>query len=258
MAACEFFLFLIRFRSVFMLVAGGLVCWLGMTGTALAGVAGVDPEFESLIARCAPTVSPETMAAVVSAESRGHQYAIADAGPVGMPWAQRKHLVRSYYMGSADAATAKALALIAAGHTVSLGFAQVNDRNLARMGLSVRAMFEPCANLAAGGKILTEFYTRAANKFGPGSQALRAALSAYNSGDWVRGEKDGYVGLVYKQVGRPLVVKTAAVGPASSSLAVPGMRRKAMGAGWAKVAAVGNGDGGRMFTMTASDFLVNE
>jgi len=228
-------------RSVFVF-AGLLVCLLAPAGVAFAAVAGVDPEFAALIARCAPTVNPETMAAVVSAESRGHQFAIADAGPVGMPWAQRKHLVRSYYMGSADAATAKAMALIAAGHTVSLGFAQVNDRNLARMGLSVRAMFEPCTNLAAGGKILTEFYTRAVKKFGPGSQALRAALSAYNSGDWVRGEKDGYVGLIYKQVGRPLAIKTAAV--------VPPVQAQRTSPGFSAQKA----DGGRGFTMSSSEF----
>ncbi|MEM8519045.1 lytic transglycosylase domain-containing protein [Janthinobacterium sp. CAN_S7] len=242
MVEFKLFGFSIRLRSAVVLIAGGFTCWLGITGSALASITGVDPEFAALIARCAPTVNPETMAAVVSAESRGHQFAIADAGPVGMPWAQRKHLVRSYYMGSADAATAKAMALIAAGHTVSLGFAQVNDRNLARMGLSVRAMFEPCTNLAAGGKILTEFYTRAVKKFGPGSQALRAALSAYNSGDWVRGEKDGYVGLIYKQIGRPLAMKTAAV--------VPPVQAQRVNSGLSPQKA----DGGRVFTISSAEF----
>lgn len=172
-------------------------------------VPGVDPALAALLTRCAPQVHPETMAAIVSAESRGHQFAIADAGPVHLPWAQRKHLVRSLYPSSLEEAMRTAQSLIANGHTVSLGVAQVNDRNLRRLGLSLRDLFEPCQNIAAGAAILTEFYIRAESKFGKGTpKALRAALSAYNSGDWLRGERDGYVDLVYKQVGKPLAIRT--------------------------------------------------
>lgn len=188
-------------------------------------VQGVDPELDALITRCAPTVHPETMAAVVSAESRGHQFAIADAGPVNLPWAQRKALVRSLYPGSLQEAVSTAQSLIAQGHTVSLGVAQVNDRNLARLGVSIKDVFDPCTNLALGGRILTDFYERAVTQFGQGPAALNAALSAYNSGDWVRGAKDGYVARVYRQLGRPLAIRTERVvprvqGPATSVAAV--------------------------------------
>jgi type IV secretion system protein VirB1 len=165
---------------------------------------GLSPEYVELLARCAPTVHPETMSAVISAESRGNQFAIADAGPVALPWSQRKSMVRSFYPGSADAAVAKATELIRAGHTVSLGLAQINDRNLARYGVTVRDVFDPCTNVWVGGRILTDFYVRAVKKFGNGPEALHASLSAYNSGDWFRGAKDGYVSLVYRQAGRGL------------------------------------------------------
>lgn len=231
-------------------LGGGRVAQSAEASVARAGVAGVAPEFAALITRCAPTVHPETMAALISAESRGHQFAIADAGPVKLPWAQRKALVRSYYLGSVDEATTKATELIAAGHTVSLGLSQVNDRNLGRLGLTVRAMFDPCTNLATGGKIVTEFYLRAVKKFGPGGKALRAAISAYNSGDWMRGENEGYVGLVFKQVGRPLGMKTAAV--------VPAMTRGAgVGVIGSSVVALKKAAGGRVFSMSASEFAVN-
>ena len=187
-----------------------LALWIG--SPAFAQVAGVDGGFANLISRCAPTVHPETMAAVISAESRGHQFAIADAGPVKLPWSVRKSMVRSFYPDSADAAVSIASQLIANGHTVSLGLAQVNDRNLAKYGLSVRDVFNPCTNVAVGGKILTDFYQRAVLKFGYNQRALVAAISAYNSGDWVRGANDGYVGLVYKQVGKPLGIQTGYVG----------------------------------------------
>ena len=179
--------------------------WMGDVWAA--GVAGLSPEMLTLIRQCAPTVHPETMAALVSAESRGQQFAIADAGPRNLPWAQRKSLVRSYSFSNVDAAVGMASGLIARGHTVSLGIAQVNDRNLGRLGLSLRQAFEPCTNLAAGGKILTDFYGRAVRQYGAGERALRAALSAYNSGDWVRGERDGYVRLVMQQKGRSLALR---------------------------------------------------
>lgn len=196
----------------------GALAWLPH-GPSLAQetVPGVDPELAALLARCAPTVHPETMAAVVSAESRGHQFAIADAGPVKLPWSQRKALVRSLYPSTAMEAVKTAETLIANGHTVSLGVAQVNDRNLARLGVSIKDMFDPCTNVAAGGKILTDFYTKAVKKFGTGPAALHAALSAYNSGDWVRGAKDGYVDLVYKQLGKPLAIRQERSVPRLSS-----------------------------------------
>ena len=224
---------------------------------AESSVPGVDGAFAKLIARCAPTVHPETMAAVISAESRGHQYAIADAGPVKLPWAQRKHLVRSYYMGSLDSAVAKATNLIAAGHTVSLGLAQVNDRNLANLGLSVRAVFDPCTNVAAGGQILTRFYQKAIQKFGPGSRALRASISAYNSGDWMRGENEGYVGLVFKQVGRPLGMRSSQASASASASLVPAIGQAGVPAIDAQTMhkPIGNE---RAFAMSSSEFVVSD
>lgn len=212
-------------------------------------IQGVDPEFAALIARCAPTVHPETMASVISAESRGHQFAIADAGPVNLPWAKRKLLVRSLYPSSLDMAVAQAEALISRGHTVSLGLAQVNDRNLRSFGLTVRDVFEPCTNLATGGKILTAFYEKAAKKFGDGQRALNAALSAYNSGDWVRGARDGYVSLVYKQLGRPLAMRTTPALNASKSA------QKKEASGWHVTVHPLQAEQ-REFAMKVSDFVV--
>lgn len=229
----------LRRRGTFALLT--VLLWLGLGGVAGAQVTGVSPEFSELISRCAPTVHPETMAAVISAESRGHQFAIADAGPKNMPWEQRKHLVRSFYMGSVDSAVAMATGLIANGHTVSLGPAQVNDRNLPALGLSLRDAFDPCTNVAAGGKILTDFYVKAAQQFGTGPRALRAALSAYNSGNWVRGERDGYVNLVFKQMGKPLVLRSDARSPVA--LATTGKQDRA---------------GGKAFAMSTGTFVIAE
>lgn len=180
--------------------------FVGLLG-AVTVSAWAAEDVNALLARCAPNVHPETMRALVSAESRGNVLAVADAGPLALPWSQRKHLVRSHYPSSKSEAVALVNQLLAKGHTVSLGLSQINDRNLARLGLSVAAVFEPCANVAAGASILSEFYIAASKKYGAGARALRAALSGYNSGSFVRGEADGYVNAVYQQVGRPLVLR---------------------------------------------------
>ena len=240
-------------------VAAGAVLFVGGAYAEVASPVVTVPALEAaevsslaaLIERCAPTVHPDTMTAIISAESRGHQFAIADAGPVNLPWAQRKHLVRSHYLGSVDEAEAKATSLIANGHTVSLGLAQINDRNLSKLGLSIRDVFEPCANLAAGGKILTEFYLRAVKEFGGGERALRASISAYNSGSWIRGEKEGYVGLVYNQAGKPLKLQTAAIVPKIQ----PGQQKNnAVTGGQRAASAAGNSSQGRSFAMSARGF----
>ncbi len=238
--------------SLLLLVISTIAMLGGRSAHAQVVVAGVDPELSALIARCAPTVHPETMAAVVSAESRGHQFAIADAGPVKLPWAQRKALVRSLYPGSLQEAVTTAQTLIANGHTVSLGVAQVNDRNLAKMGVSIQDVFDPCVNIAVGGKILTDFYEKARAKFGNGPAALQAALSAYNSGDWSRGARDGYVALVYKQVGKPLTIRTERV--------VPRMTRTTAARGDAAPALTATPErtNERTFTLKASNFSVAE
>lgn len=227
------------------------LCTFGFVSSASCQVVGVDGYLSGLIARCAPTVHPETMAAVIAAESRGHQFAIADAGPVALPWSQRKHLVRSHYMDSLNAAVEKATELVANGHTVSLGLAQVNDRNLSKYGVTIRDMFNPCTNVAVGGKILTEFYVRAVRKFGQTPAALHAALSAYNSGDWVRGARDGYVGMVYRQVGRPLTMKTQASVPAMNASSRPAART-------INEMRVNPTSGERVFAMSARAFRVSE
>lgn len=193
----------------------------GLLGVVSASASAAE-DVDALLARCAPNVHPETMRAVVSAESRGNVLAVADAGPLALPWSQRKHLVRSHYPSSTGEAVALVENLLAKGHTVSLGLSQINDRNLARLGLSVAAVFEPCANIAAGAAILSEFYTAASKKYGAGSRALRAALSGYNSGSFVRGEADGYVDIVYRQAGRPLVLRQGKAG-AAGGVTVPAL-----------------------------------
>ncbi|MBC5815046.1 MAG: lytic transglycosylase domain-containing protein [Candidatus Eremiobacteraeota bacterium] len=123
------------------------------------------------IAHCAPRVAPSTMAAIIHVESGGNLLAIGD-----------NTTMRSYYPH--DRATAEVLAqqLIGAGHSVDLGIAQINNANLARLGLNVHTIFDPCTNLNAGAKILSQDYAYAMRRYGPGQVALRHAIGMYNTG----------------------------------------------------------------------------
>ena len=144
------------------------------------------PGLEQLILACAPQVAPSTMAAIVRVESGGKPYAINVNG------AQR--LTRQ--PRNAEEATAWADWLVKRGYSVDMGLAQINSGNLARLGLTPTQLFDPCTNLKAGAKILTENYLGATRHYGGGQTALQAALSAYNTGNYRAGLTNGYVAKV--------------------------------------------------------------
>jgi type IV secretion system protein VirB1 len=173
----------------------------GASIVAASSSAHADDKMLALMAECAPTVHWSTMSAIVKVESAGKAFALADAGPLNVPYSQRKNMVHSYFPSSLDEASQLARALIADGHTVSLGLSQVNDRNLDHYGLTIEQVLDPCTNLATGAKILTDFYRRASKQYGEGKEALQAAISAYNSGSFERGISNGYVGQVYAAAG---------------------------------------------------------
>ena len=86
--------------------------------------------------------------------------------------------------------------LIDRGYSIDMGLTQVNSANLGRLRANIQAMFDPCANLAAGASILTSEYANASRLMGSGQDALRAALSAYNTGNHRAGIANGYVARV--------------------------------------------------------------
>jgi len=171
------------------------------------------PDMHELAARCAPSVAAETLLAVAKVESGFNPLAI---GVNGRPAVQ----VRA--SDKADA-VAKAATLIAQGRNVDLGLAQINSRNLAWLGLTVEAAFDPCRNLAASARVLQDGYGRGASK-GAGEQpALLAALSYYNTGHPERGIRNGYVAKVTKAAAtivpalRPAQLANLAEAPAAEA-----------------------------------------
>jgi type IV secretion system protein VirB1 len=140
------------------------------------------------LAQCAPAVHPYTMQQVVRVESAADPLALHVNGVRTQPPKAR----------TTEAAIATARAFMAAGFSVDLGLMQINSRNLAALHMTVEQVLgtDPdtvCANLAGGARILIADYASATLRFEPGQPALKAALSAYNTGTFDRGFVNGYV-----------------------------------------------------------------
>lgn len=142
---------------------------------------------------CAINVSPVTLEAIVRVESGGNPIALNVNRLVG----------RQPRASSAAEAAQLARSYIDQGYNVDLGLAQINSRNLPRLGLTVEQVLDPCTNIAAGGRILTANYADAVRRWGEGQDALRAALSAYNTGNFSSGFRNGYVAKYYGPGGVP-------------------------------------------------------
>ncbi|NMW31240.1 lytic transglycosylase domain-containing protein [Altererythrobacter sp. RZ02] len=143
----------------------------------------------SLALQCAPSVAPETVVAIVHTESRGHVFALNVNGG-RQPRRQ----------ASAAAAAATAKRYVAAGYSVDLGLGQINSRNMRWLGLTWETVFDPCTNIAALGRVLTQNYNSVKAGRDPQS-ALRIALSMYNTGSQSRGFRNGYVAKVVGNAG---------------------------------------------------------
>lgn len=143
----------------------------------------------ALSVQCAPNVASQTVAAIVRTESRGAPIAINVNGTRQPPPPQ-----------SEAEAVAVARRYIAAGYSVDLGLGQINSRNMRRLGLTWNTVFDPCTNIAALGRVLSENFRAVADGRHP-QTALRLALSMYNTGSPSRGFRNGYVAKVVSNAG---------------------------------------------------------
>lgn len=157
-----------------------------------------------LLQSCAPNVAPPTMLAVVQVESEGDPYRIGVNSGASL----------SRQPSNAADAIATARGLLRRGANFDAGLMQINSANFARLGITAETVFDPCTNLRAGSLVLSDNYTRARNA--GVRDALRAAISEYNTGSRLRGFTNGYVGRVYAAAG--------------SAFSRPGIRYAGLGA----------------------------
>ena len=132
--------------------------------------------------RCAPLIDPSTVQALVAVESAANPNAIGVVA--GALERQPKTFAE---------ALATAQELEHAGWNFSLGLAQINVKNVRRLGLTLEEALKPCTNLKAMQTLLCDCYERASEHQANAQVALRAALSCYYSGNFTSGVRDGYV-----------------------------------------------------------------
>lgn len=150
------------------------------------------PNLAALALACAPNIHPVTLDALIRHESGARQYAIG-VNRKGKALPQQPH--------DLEAASQAAEKLIAEGIDFDAGLGQINVRNWDWLGLTSTTVFDPCQNLAAAQTVLSDCYARALHHHLDQQQALRAALSCYNTGNFRRGFANGYVGKVLAQAG---------------------------------------------------------
>ncbi|CAM3874776.1 lytic transglycosylase domain-containing protein [Bordetella tumulicola] len=159
--------------------------------------------FAALALACAPNIHPDTLSALIRHESRGSPYAIG----VNQ---KRRHLPQQPQ--TLATATAAADRLIKQGIDFDAGLGQINVRNWAALNLNSKTVFDPCRNLAAAQTVLADCYARALHEHQDPQQALRAALSCYNTGNFTGGFRNGYVGKILAQAN----IKVPALTPQAS------------------------------------------
>lgn len=144
----------------------------------------------ALIPLCAPDVAPNTIAQIIRVESEGNPLAINVNG-LGKK-------IRAKSQAEAVRLTKKYIEL---GYSVDVGLMQVNSTNFASLGYADRidALFEACNNISAGAEVLKEFYRQSKKQSDDEPTALKKAISAYNTGSFDKGMKNGYVTKVYSE-----------------------------------------------------------
>jgi type IV secretion system protein VirB1 len=127
-----------------------------LTAAALATIA----------ATCAPGIDVKDLKAVARVESSFNTTAIRD-----------NTSGKSYFPAETSHAVTLARQLMGAGHSIDAGVTQINSANFAWLGLTPETAFDPCESLRA-------------------AKAHLQAFSRYNTGDPVKGLRNGYVGRV--------------------------------------------------------------
>ena len=164
-----------------------------------ANLSGQRLDIAALQSRCLPAVPLSTLSAIISVESSGNPNAMQ----IDFPRAVLKqwHLPEGTLRLKRQPATQReALQWLdyfeRHGIFVDLGLMQVSTAEAQRRGLPVESLLDPCSNLRAGWQILDSAYQLEVKTYGPGQEALRHAISRYNTGDTQRGIDNGYLGRV--------------------------------------------------------------
>jgi len=153
----------------------------------------------ALQSRCLPAVPLSTLSAIIRVESGGN--------PNAMQIDFSRALLKQWHLPEGTlrlkrqpATQREALEWLGyferRGIFVDVGLMQISTVEAKRHGLPVESLLDPCFNLRTGWQILDSAYQLEVKTYGPGQEALRHAISRYNTGDTQRGIDNGYLARV--------------------------------------------------------------
>jgi len=172
-----------------------LICLVCLAAKARAQKADI----AALGSRCIPAAPASTLDAIIGAESSGNPNAMQIDFPKSLlrRWHLPNGTLRLRRQPSSQREALDWLAYLQRfGIFVDLGLMQVSTADAQRRGLPAESLLEPCTNLRVGWEILEEDYRIEMKTYGPGQDALRHAISRYNTGDSNRGIDNGYLARV--------------------------------------------------------------
>lgn len=149
--------------------------------------------FVDLAHNCAPSVATETLAGIISLESRFEPFNIRiNSGP---PLKQQP---------ASKAEAIEVAAALAAGHQdIQLGLAGLGLDDLSRLNLTIAEAFDPCLNLKATATLLDSTYRRAIRTGADETEAGKIMLqSFYGGGDISAGSSAEYDSQVQREIKR--------------------------------------------------------
>ncbi|CAD0217268.1 lytic transglycosylase [Agrobacterium tumefaciens] len=138
-------------------------------------------EFDHVARKCAPSVATSTLAAIAKVESRFDPLAIHD-NTTGETLHWQDH----------SQATQVVRRRLDARHSLDVGLMQINSRNFSMLGLTPDGALQACTSLSAAANMLKSRYA-GGETIDEKQFALRRAISAYNTGNFIGGFANGYV-----------------------------------------------------------------
>ncbi len=136
------------------------------------------------------------MAAIVRTESGGNPWVL---------WDNTAH--RGYHPKSQQESLRILRTLMAEGHQVDVGIAQIDTENFSRYHLTPRTVLDACTNLRVGGEILRHGWRQAMAHGLTGQAALYHTLETYNSGH-LFGDSQ-YANRVFSAAGAPVFLNVS-------------------------------------------------